>query len=365
MTLSELKQPVTLLVHTRFAAFKWGQSIVDHFYRLAPKYGFRINIANDWQSVDKTIDPIVILSADGVWIDECLKHLENNRIVLISDIVDVKGRNTFHISSDQETVIYEGLSHLQQKGFKSTAFFGVQKNDISDQRKADAFTRIVSREHIYNIEDDINKACELFLKNVLNYDSVICANDIIAAYLLSKCRQKGIDVPNDLAIMGNGNLWISAHTSPPLTTTVSDYETTVAVALQTCQNIVRFPNIASLDIRLKIKLICRESTDITGESKSPCKYIPTYMGKFMGDDTENSKELLHIQQIDRVLSALSSEEQRIISMLVNGAKYSEIAEQIHLSEDSIKYHIKKIYKSLNIHRKNEVINLFYIYGITL
>lgn len=365
MASSEIKQTITMLVHTRIAAFQWGKATVDHFYRQASKYGFSLNVVNNWQEIGETANPIIVLSADGVWISECLKHLENKKIVLLSDISNVKGENIFQIFSDQKTLIREGIFHLRQKGFKNTAFFGVQKNDISDMGKADAFAQMVSSEHVYKIKDDVNETCERFFKKVSFYDSVICANDIIATYLLSECRKRGIEVPKNLAIMGNGSLWISAHTAPPITTAASDTKTIVAVALQTCQNIIRFPSIVSLEIRLKIKLICRESTVDSCENEQSDEYIPSRSTDFVSGETENCKELLYIQKIDRVLSGLSNEEQRMILMLVNGAKYGEIAEQVHLSEDSVKYHIKKIYKNLGIHRKDELISLLNVYGITL
>ena len=90
----------------------------------------------------------------------------------------------------------------------------------------------------------------------------------------------------------------------------------------------------------------------------------------LGDDDHNNctysnSDLRKYLNRDFYNLAFSSEEQRMILMLVNGAKYGEIAEQVHLSEDSVKYHIKKIYKNLGIHRKDELISLLNVYGITL
>lgn len=58
---------------------------------------------------------------------------------------------------------------------------------------------------------------------------------------------------------------------------------------------------------------------------------------------QNKKEILTARQLE------------IIKLLVDRKSYSEIAEELFLSVDTIKSHIKKLYKTLNVKSKSEAI----------
>ncbi len=51
--------------------------------------------------------------------------------------------------------------------------------------------------------------------------AIICGNDILATGVLFEALFMGIDVPGELSIIGNGDLDISAHMSPGLTTVLT------------------------------------------------------------------------------------------------------------------------------------------------
>ncbi|WP_374441326.1 substrate-binding domain-containing protein [Stella sp.] len=51
--------------------------------------------------------------------------------------------------------------------------------------------------------------------------AIVCGNDILASGVLFEARAQGIDVPGQLSIIGNGDLDITSHTVPPLTTVLT------------------------------------------------------------------------------------------------------------------------------------------------
>lgn len=55
--------------------------------------------------------------------------------------------------------------------------------------------------------------------------------------------------------------------------------------------------------------------------------------------------------------SLSERELVVVSYLVKGKTYSEIAEIIFLSPHTVKTHIKNIYKKMNVHTRAEVVKL--------
>ena len=80
-------------------------------------------------------------------------------------------------------------------------------------------------------------------------------------------------------------------------------------------------------------------------------------------DIKHCDELFKIVTLDRVLSSCSAEKREILRLLTRGVPVAQIAERVFLSQDTVKYHIKKIYKLLNIHSKKDFLEITDAYGI--
>ena len=55
---------------------------------------------------------------------------------------------------------------------------------------------------------------------------------------------------------------------------------------------------------------------------------------------------------------ISSREKEIMLLLFKGSQYKEIADKLFISDNTVKTHIRNIYKKCNVHNKVELINLF-------
>ncbi len=69
-------------------------------------------------------------------------------------------------------------------------------------------------------------------------------------------------------------------------------------------------------------------------------------------------KMLKLENKETVFKTLTSSEISVADLLLKGHTNSEIAEHLHLSLNTIKFHIKSIYKKLNINSKKELISLF-------
>lgn len=68
----------------------------------------------------------------------------------------------------------------------------------------------------YSIDEGRDAFRELAAQGELP-TAIVCGNDILASGVLFEARARGIDVPGQLSVIGNGDLDIAAHTVPPLT----------------------------------------------------------------------------------------------------------------------------------------------------
>jgi DNA-binding CsgD family transcriptional regulator len=85
---------------------------------------------------------------------------------------------------------------------------------------------------------------------------------------------------------------------------------------------------------------------------------------FTRDRTQNSRVS---QELDRPISlqkvaedlGLSDQEYTILSQLVEGRTLPRIASELYISTSTVKYHVQKIYRTLNVHSRNELIGTIF------
>ena len=61
------------------------------------------------------------------------------------------------------------------------------------------------------------------------------------------------------------------------------------------------------------------------------------------------------QNTDKPEFELSSREKEVINLLAGGNNYQQIADQLYISVDTVRHHIKNIYKKLHVHTQSEAV----------
>lgn len=77
------------------------------------------------------------------------------------------------------------------------------------------------------------------------------------------------------------------------------------------------------------------------------------------------RELSRIVSLDRALSTCSEDQMFVLRSWIAGESVECIAEKMFISSDTVKYHLKNLYKRLDIHSINELTELVTNYGLTL
>ena len=119
-----------------------------------------------------------------------IAHLGHKNICIISGITEDNDRTTKRLEGIRNELASHGVA-------------------LSDQ---------MIDERPYSISEG-RKACALLLsRNTPHPTAIICGNDILALGALIECEAQGLDVPNDISVVGFDNLELSMHSNPPLTT---------------------------------------------------------------------------------------------------------------------------------------------------
>ena len=59
---------------------------------------------------------------------------------------------------------------------------------------------------------------------------------------------------------------------------------------------------------------------------------------------------------DPIVGSITPREQEVLNWLARGHTYGEIAMQLGISSETVKMHLKKIYRKLNVGNKIEALN---------
>jgi DNA-binding CsgD family transcriptional regulator len=64
-----------------------------------------------------------------------------------------------------------------------------------------------------------------------------------------------------------------------------------------------------------------------------------------------------------ITEPLSLQEERVLSLLVSGFSYQEIAQELWISINTVKTHVKSVYRKLNVNRRREARDVVRRYNI--
>lgn len=187
--------------------------------------------------------------------------------------------NTYVYSSDNEApcvgfdnfeAAYAITDFLVQLGHSHFAMIaGIRAgNDRVEQRIAGVRARLTRSDMLlpddsiaespYTIDGGV-VAMKALNRSTRETTAIICGSDILAFGALSACGELGIQVPQDLSIVGFDNLEFSAHLSPPLTTVEVPAAEMGATAAEHLLNQIESSKFQSR-IELETKIILRKTT---------------------------------------------------------------------------------------------------------
>lgn len=93
--------------------------------------------------------------------------------------------------------------------------------------------------------------------------AVFVGNDTVAVGVMAAIQQKGLRIPNDIAVVGYDDIPIAAYTSPPLTTVRVPAVEPGRIAGEMVISLVRGEELKERVVRLESELVIRESCGAT------------------------------------------------------------------------------------------------------
>ena len=106
------------------------------------------------------------------------------------------------------------------------------------------------------------------------------------------------------------------------------------------------------------------SVGATGGSRGPAQSVAAETRAGTGSDAGGAPDRIAAQaQLLRAHYRLSARETEIMELIARGNTVARIAEMLVVSENTVRTHSKRIYVKLDIHKKQELIDLIDTFGI--
>jgi LacI family transcriptional regulator len=212
------------------------------------------------------IDPEIVLE---------LNTRSNVPIVVIGRTIE--SPRLYCISANRENAMYQAAKYLISLNHKEIAYISgppeleVSKSRLRGIQRAFSEASLVLKPHLYRwceptIEAGFQVASSLLSQPVEKRPTAIIGfNDLIAIGALHAIRSVGLNVPDDVSVVGFDDIYLSLHTNPPLTTVAQPKYRMGQLAMQKIFDLLR-GNDSGIEIftPLECPLIVREST-------APCK----------------------------------------------------------------------------------------------
>jgi LacI family transcriptional regulator len=224
------------------------------------------------QMLARRVDALIIASAQRT--TQSFARISKQRIPYVLVDRKLEGLDANFIGTDDVKAGFLATEHLIAKGCQRIAYIGGDYPSTAAGRLEGFRTAaakhgikipaqyICRRTHLDDAADSTgDRAMQSLLKLSPRPDGVFCFSDPIAAAAMQAVLKQGLRIPEDVAIMGCGNMLYASALRVPLSSVNQESETMGEFAAQMVLDLIGHDGVPPpREIRLKPTLVIRSST---------------------------------------------------------------------------------------------------------
>ncbi|MGL6174747.1 MAG: LacI family DNA-binding transcriptional regulator [Cellulosilyticaceae bacterium] len=255
----------------------------------AKKYGYRLFLVcmqEDEMAETKSIMELMTRNVDGIVlctyqgkqkdIKELLRLSKSIPIVFMDNFEFNENVSAVHINGYQG--MREIVEHIINKGHKKIGYIDkIPGYKVANERKQ-AYEDVLKdyhiplyRELIYGGNYAINSGYEagkyFMEQSLIRPTAIIASNDAMAVGVVGYLNEYGYKVPQDVAVAGFDDIYLSKITAPPITTYRQPLEIIAKKVIDMLVAKIKNPSQLNKKILIKGELIIRQSTDLEALEK--------------------------------------------------------------------------------------------------
>jgi len=159
------------------------------------------------------------------------------------------------------------VQHLQQRGYRRIGFIGekMTANRLTIFKQAMKLQGLEPEAHfIITGQERGEYGGYLRMKELLSQkelpDAVFCSYDTMAIGAIHALREKGMRIPEDMAVIGFDNISVSQYVEGGITTIANPYDDMISIAIKVLTKRENNDQSTRQQIALRPKLIVRSTT---------------------------------------------------------------------------------------------------------
>ena len=200
--------------------------------------GYSIIICNTDDDVDQENNYLHVLSekmVDGIILTHSANRnkeksgLERCRIPIILIDRDYDSPNIMgKVLVDNTEASCKAVNYLIKKGYTKIAYIAGPLNTRTARDRLDGYKKALVENNLRYEENLVmvgeyktqwgSEAALSLLESEQDFQAIFCGNDLIAIGAMKKLREKKVTIPDDVAVMGFDDIYISSLVDPELTT---------------------------------------------------------------------------------------------------------------------------------------------------
>ena len=172
-----------------------------------------------------------------------------------------------YVDVDNEAGAYLATSHLIQHGYRRIGQLATAHNTAGADRDVGFRHALADRglpidEALIEVSDFSEAGGYDAMRALLDRqpDAVVAQSDAIALGAIRAIRDRGLNVPQDIAVVGFDDMPLAASADPPLTTVRQPIHRTGLIAVETLIDIVKTSPAPARHIVLPVELVIRASS---------------------------------------------------------------------------------------------------------
>ncbi len=280
------KQTKTIGVIIPTTVHHFFSKIIDGIIKRAEKDGYLVIILQSNENFNlekKQVNLLIDQRVDGILISLSnktnefvhLKKILNRNIPLVLFDKIEPSIKCSKVKIDDFEAAYNSVAYLINKGYKKIAHF---RGDFNPKNAADRFKGYKQALLDHNIEfdpalvfmcnnnsdfEDGYSNAEKMISNHIEVDAVFAITDLVAIGVIKYLKEQHIRVPEDIAVFGFSNWFMSSVMSPTLSTVDQPAfemgETSMEILLSEIRNIKQQKTVIHKEVILPTKLVIRNS----------------------------------------------------------------------------------------------------------
>jgi len=216
--------------------------------------------------LDKKVDGVVLVASKYT-----MKYLnEDGKLPIVMIDRYVNSQNFSYVTVDHQTGVRLALDHLWTLGHRKIAFLGSKLISSGAKERFQAYRRYMSELKVqineqliifgdYTYDSGMRMTDDL-IKRETKFDSIICGNDLIAFGVIERLKKAGINVPQDISVVGYDDITFASYYTPKLTTVHQPIYEVGQMATRIMIDMISGTDKKTKHIKIEPTLVVRETT---------------------------------------------------------------------------------------------------------